>query len=432
MTRGEARVGCSGWVYRDWRGLVYPPTRRSAGGSSSTPSGSTPSRSTTRSTDCRRRRRSSTGTTRPRRASGTPCKVGQYATHRKKLGDPEAWLANHLDRVERLGAHLGPNLLQLPPRWRRDTGRLDAFLALAPERIRWAVEVRDPSWLHDDVFEVLARHGAALCIHDLLPNHPWLRTTDWTYVRFHGPHAVDEPYHGRYTGRRLWRVADRLGALARRGLRRPRLLQQRLRRRRRRRRHLAPRPPRGAAVSRGPAAPRVPLSVVAAASLTSRLCIAAGPPAGSLRLAQVKQPSLGAAGHLAGAAEAAVRTVDGVSVWAVLGVGGAVALGAAAQQLVGFGFALLAMPFLTVLVGPQDAVAVAAVGALAGGGVMAWRMRRLVDRRRLRRLAPGALAGLPLGVWGLAHIPDSAAARRGGRGRAGDGPDPRDGLPPAP
>ena len=140
------------------------------------------------------------------------CKVGQYATHRKKLGDPEAWLANHLDRVERLGAHLGPNLLQLPPRWHRDTGRLDAFLAVAPERIRWAVEVRDPSWLHDDVFEVLARHGAALCIHDLLSNHPWLRTTDWTYVRFHGPHAVDEPYHGRYTGRRLWRVADRLGA----------------------------------------------------------------------------------------------------------------------------------------------------------------------------------------------------------------------------
>jgi len=96
-----------------------------------------------------------------------------------------------------------------------------------------------------------------------------------------------------------------------------------------------------------------------------------------------------------------------VSVWAVLGVGGAVALGAAAQQLVGFGFALLAMPFLTVLVGPQDAVAVAAIGALAGGGLMAWQMRHLVDRRRLRRLVPGALAGLPLGVWGLAHIPDA-------------------------
>ena len=96
-----------------------------------------------------------------------------------------------------------------------------------------------------------------------------------------------------------------------------------------------------------------------------------------------------------------------MSVWAVLGVAGAVALGAAAQQLVGFGFALLAMPLLTAIVGPQDAVAVAAVGSLAGGGMMAWRLRHLTDRRRLRRLVLGALAGLPLGVLVLAHVPDT-------------------------
>ena len=50
--------------------------------------------------------------------------------------------------------------------------------------------MRDASWLHDDVYEVLERHGAALCIHDLLDHHPWVRTTDWTYVRFHGPDAL--------------------------------------------------------------------------------------------------------------------------------------------------------------------------------------------------------------------------------------------------
>ena len=26
--RGRARVGCSGWSYRDWRGLVYPDNLR--------------------------------------------------------------------------------------------------------------------------------------------------------------------------------------------------------------------------------------------------------------------------------------------------------------------------------------------------------------------------------------------------------------------
>ena len=94
--------------------------------------------------------------------------------------------------------------------WGRDVARLDEFLAAASRRLRWAVEVRDPSWLHDDVFATLERHGAALCLHDLLPDHPWLRTTDWAYVRFHGPHALTEKYVGRYGGRRLWRTADRL------------------------------------------------------------------------------------------------------------------------------------------------------------------------------------------------------------------------------
>src|SRR5690606_31044280 len=34
----------------------------------------------------------------------------------------------------------------------------------------------------------------------------------WAYLRFHGPHAREHPYQGRYGGRRLWRVRDRLRA----------------------------------------------------------------------------------------------------------------------------------------------------------------------------------------------------------------------------
>jgi uncharacterized protein YecE (DUF72 family) len=60
------------------------------------------------------------------------------------------------------------------------------------------------------VFDGLARHGAALCVHDLLADHPWQRTTSWTYVRFHGPHALDHPYDGRYGARRLAPLAERL------------------------------------------------------------------------------------------------------------------------------------------------------------------------------------------------------------------------------
>lgn len=203
------RIGCSGWVYRDWKGLVYDdlPQRRwferYAQQFDTVEINATFYRLPPATTVTRWESQA------PRGFVYSP-KVGQYCTHRKKLKDPEQWLDNHLDRVRRLGRHLGPNLLQLPPHWRRDAGRLDAFLAIAPDDIRWAVELRDPSWLHDDVFECLARHGAALCVHDLLADHPWLLTAEWTYLRFHGPHARERPYHDRYGPRRLAAAAERI------------------------------------------------------------------------------------------------------------------------------------------------------------------------------------------------------------------------------
>jgi uncharacterized protein YecE (DUF72 family) len=216
--RGTVRVGCSGWVYKDWRGLVYPqdlPQRswfaHYAATFDTVEINNTFYRLPPASTVEGWREQAPDGFT-------YALKVGQFGTHRKKLLDPVGWLGRHLERSELLADHLGPQLFQLPPRWKRDVGRLDELLQVAPDRHRWAVEVRDPTWLHDDVFEVLARHGAALCIHDLIPGHPWVRTTGWTYVRFHGPLGPAQPYQGRYSGRRLWRAADQLGAWADEGV----------------------------------------------------------------------------------------------------------------------------------------------------------------------------------------------------------------------
>jgi len=137
-------------------------------------------------------------------------KLGKFGTHRMKLRDATTWLPNHVDRARGLGHALGPTLVQLPPRWQRNVERLDEFLSAAPRSLRWAVEVRDESWLHDDVFAVLHRHHAALCIHDLIDDHPWERTSDWTYLRFHGPAATRLRYAGRYGGHRLSSVARRI------------------------------------------------------------------------------------------------------------------------------------------------------------------------------------------------------------------------------
>jgi uncharacterized protein YecE (DUF72 family) len=203
-------VGCSGWSYPDWRGPVYPdlaPARTWFDFYSE--------RFDTVEINNTFYRLPPASTVDAWAAQAPPSflyavKLGQFGSHRMKLRDAERWLPNHLDRVERLGQHLGPNLVQLPPRWKRNTERLDEFLTIAPKHLRWAVELRDPTWLHDDTFAVLERHSAALCIHDLLDNHPWIRTADWTYVRFHGPAALHTKYVGRYGGRRLSRPARQL------------------------------------------------------------------------------------------------------------------------------------------------------------------------------------------------------------------------------
>jgi uncharacterized protein YecE (DUF72 family) len=205
-------VGCSGWSYKDWRGVFYPESR--------------PARRwfehyrtvfDTVEINNSFYRLPTEKTVAGWAAQAPPgfvyaLKLGSFGSHRMKLRDAASWLPNHLDRLDRLGASAGPTLIQLPPRWRRDADRLDEFLTVAPATRRWAVELRDPSWLHAEVYDVLRRHGAALCLHDLLAGHPCELTADWTYVRFHGPNATEHPYQGRYGPKRLARVAERLGA----------------------------------------------------------------------------------------------------------------------------------------------------------------------------------------------------------------------------
>ncbi len=132
-------------------------------------------------------------------------KFSRYGSHMKKLKDPEGTIGAFLERAERLRDRLGPILVQLPPHWGADPERLAASLDVAPARHRWAVEVRDPSWLGSEVFDVLRDHGAALCIHDLIDDHPRERTADWLYLRYHG-----EDYGGSYSPQKLSAEADRI------------------------------------------------------------------------------------------------------------------------------------------------------------------------------------------------------------------------------
>src|SRR5205823_7494859 len=80
---------------------------------------------------------------------------------------------------------LGPILFQLPPNFKKDVPRLDAFLALFPARRRVAFEFRHASWFDEEVFGVLRDHRAAMCIAeaDEALNVPFVSTADFGYVR---------------------------------------------------------------------------------------------------------------------------------------------------------------------------------------------------------------------------------------------------------
>ena len=136
-------------------------------------------------------------------------KFSRYGSHLKCLKDPEASISVFLDGARLLGDHLGPILVQLKPNWTVNLDRLSGFLAAAPSDQRWALEFRHPSWLCDDVYALLRRHNAALCIHDQLDNHPHEVTADWVYLRFHG--ANDG---GNYSSQYLTARADEVACHA--------------------------------------------------------------------------------------------------------------------------------------------------------------------------------------------------------------------------
>lgn len=136
-------------------------------------------------------------------------KLSRYGTHMKHLKDPEQWLGRFLELAERLRSFLGPILVQLPPQWGVDPDRLRALLEAAPRRHRMAIECRDPSWLCDRVYEILADANAALVLHDLIEDHPQIATADWVYMRFHGPDPA-KPYAGSYSHQALTAAARRI------------------------------------------------------------------------------------------------------------------------------------------------------------------------------------------------------------------------------
>jgi uncharacterized protein YecE (DUF72 family) len=188
VSAGAVRIGCSGWQYRDWRGVLYPEglgqsrwLARYAEVFDTVEVNSTFYRLASEKAVARW----------VEQVPPDFCfalKASRYLIHMKKLRDIEDGIARFYERIRPLTGtpKMGPVLWQLPEWFRRDDDVLAGALDLLPEG-RHCFEFRDPSWFCDPVFDLLRAHGVALAIGDH-PQRPWQPfelTTDWTFVRFH-------------------------------------------------------------------------------------------------------------------------------------------------------------------------------------------------------------------------------------------------------
>jgi uncharacterized protein YecE (DUF72 family) len=137
-------------------------------------------------------------------------KASRYITHNKKLHEAEESLEYFLHAATGLGRKLGVVLFQMPPSWQINLDRLESFLKLLPKRLRFTFEFRHASWMTEEVYALLKKYNAALCIYELAGfETPHVVTADFIYVRLHGPGGK---YRGNYSDAAMHDWAEELKA----------------------------------------------------------------------------------------------------------------------------------------------------------------------------------------------------------------------------
>lgn len=184
----NVKVGCSGFLYDDWKGTFYPDEL---------------SRRQWLEYYCKKFQTVELNVTFyklpeketfSRWYSETPenfsisLKGSRFITHVKKLKSPLEPLDVFFLRATALKEKFGVVLWQFPPDFKADLEKLRVFLeALSPYKIRNTFEFRDKSWINKKVISLLEKNNMGLCISDwpeFLNDLP--ATTDFVYMRRHG------------------------------------------------------------------------------------------------------------------------------------------------------------------------------------------------------------------------------------------------------
>jgi uncharacterized protein YecE (DUF72 family) len=209
----RAYIGTSGWNYKHWRNLIYPPKFAQKNWL-----GFIAEQFDTVEVNTSFYRIPASETIAAWQEA-TPAqfkfalKLWRGITHYKKLINAAEFTRRFLDVADVLDTkRRGPLLIQLPPNQSKDLAKLDTYLrelrGLLTTRWNVALEFRHDSWLDPEVYRLLDKHRAALCIHDM-PGKAATNTPNdapFIYMRRHG--TAEGRYAGSYSEEQLEHDAD--------------------------------------------------------------------------------------------------------------------------------------------------------------------------------------------------------------------------------
>ena len=201
-------VGTSGWAYKGWTGVFYPP---GLGKSCELSHYAKLFNTVEINATFYRLPFESVVKDWYRRTPGSfifAVKGSRYITHIKRLAVTKLSLLKFFNRVKHLKEKCGPILCQLPPDFDfKQLRRLDAFLKKLPPNLRQAIEFRNPSWYeHDKTFAVLREHQVAhVSISSSRMPMNLTATSNIVYIRLHG--LEGGPHHD-YNRSELWPWAE--------------------------------------------------------------------------------------------------------------------------------------------------------------------------------------------------------------------------------
>jgi uncharacterized protein YecE (DUF72 family) len=122
-------------------------------------------------------------------------KLWKGITHNKFLNFNKEDVSVFFKSINSVKEKKGCLLIQFPPSiGRENADQLDELLSCIKETNtaqdwRVAVEFRNKSWYHDNIYDLLNSHKAAIVVQDIRKSAtPFLKhKSDFMYIRFHGP-----------------------------------------------------------------------------------------------------------------------------------------------------------------------------------------------------------------------------------------------------